>query len=64
MTDLTFDWVYFAKPSWSDHLNNQLKTFRSLDMKWNLKELCPYIRLKIDGGHFDGLVFLCMWNPH
>ena len=22
-----------------------------------LKELCPYIRLKIDSGHFDGLVF-------
>ena len=22
-----------------------------------LKEQCPYIRLKIDGGHFDGLVF-------
>ena len=27
------------------------------DMWFAIKELCPYIRLKIDGGHFDGLVF-------
>ena len=29
-----------------------------------LKKLCPYIRLIIDGGHFDGLVFPCMRNDH
>ena len=29
-----------------------------------LKELCQYIMLKIDGGHFDGLGFLCTQNVH
>ena len=30
----------------------------------NLKELCPNIWLKIDGGHFDRLVFWCTRNVH
>ena len=29
-----------------------------------LKELCPHIRLKIDGGHFNRLVFSCTRNVH
>ena len=33
-------------------------------MNGQLKELCLYTKLKIDGVHFDGLVLSCTWNVH